>query len=181
MLNRIADYLIERSKKTPYFHLDGYMNRYWLVPYVGKLAGKHGCGYVSWRKRPIARFIQCFGIAVRVHEILRSDSDRHMHNHPWKFCSIILNGGYQEVTPEAGRERSKKYGAGSILFRTEKSRHRLVLNEVLTGEFVDAGHIRVFQVKPVPVTTLFITFRYVQKWGFFLDDGKFVPHDEYIE
>src|SRR5574341_1517991 len=30
---RPVDWLIERAKRTPYWHLDGYMERYWLVPY----------------------------------------------------------------------------------------------------------------------------------------------------
>lgn len=27
----LIDKLIERAKRTPYFHLEGYMERYWLI------------------------------------------------------------------------------------------------------------------------------------------------------
>jgi hypothetical protein len=38
--------------------------------------------------------------AVYLHEFLRSDHDRCLHDHPWSFATLILRGGYWEVTPE---------------------------------------------------------------------------------
>src|SRR5665213_1948609 len=90
----VINWLVERAKRTPYYHLDGYMLRYWLVPYrtvvkrklpqrpgdygIGSWDGVYpemfetidGTGPVSWR-RPIAWLLQRFDIAVRIHEILR--------------------------------------------------------------------------------------------------------------
>lgn len=34
-----------------------------------------------------------------LHFINRSDNDRHMHDHPWDFSSLILSGGYMEELP----------------------------------------------------------------------------------
>lgn len=34
--------------------------------------------------------------SVYLHEFLRSDHDRCLHDHPWPFLSIILAGGYHE-------------------------------------------------------------------------------------
>ena len=37
-------------------------------------------------------------LSIYVHEILRSDEDRELHDHPWDFTSIILSGSYLETT-----------------------------------------------------------------------------------
>lgn len=34
--------------------------------------------------------------SVYLHEFLRSDEDRCLHDHPWPFVTIILRGGYWE-------------------------------------------------------------------------------------
>lgn len=36
---------------------------------------------------------------LRVHHILRSDEARAMHDHPWDFWTLLVSGGYYEVTP----------------------------------------------------------------------------------
>lgn len=145
-------YLIRRAMRTPYAHLPGYMERYWLVPYTKRHFENDGTGWVSWR-RPIARLLQHIGIAIRVHHILRSDDARAFHDHPWWYCTVILRGGYTEVRPVfnygmyEGAIRSFQR-PGTVLFRRAKSWHRL---EVRTGE---------------SAWTLFITGRYTNKWGF---------------
>lgn len=48
----LIDKLIERAKRTPYFHLEGYMERYWLA-----------------KPNPKRWFFKDF--AVRIHRILR--------------------------------------------------------------------------------------------------------------
>jgi len=158
----IADRLIRRAKRTPYYHLGNYMERYWLVPYnrtiIHEDGQTHGTGRVPWLKRPVARLLQTFGIAVRVHRILRSDYGRDFHDHPWNFLSVILKGGYNEATP--ADPHGAWYGAGSVLFRRATDWHRLVLP--WTGE----------------AWTLFISGPRIQRWGF-LVDGKKVPYTEY--
>ncbi|MDG9928304.1 MULTISPECIES: hypothetical protein [unclassified Pseudomonas] len=79
---RIAGWLIRRSKRTPYFHLDGYMMRWWLFnPYNLE----HNTARHSW-----------LPWSVRVHHILREDLERHPHDHPWNARTIILRGWYEE-------------------------------------------------------------------------------------
>lgn len=80
---RIANYLIRRSKRTPYTHLPGYMRRWWLFnPYTPVTE--------------IRQFSWC-PISVRVHHILRKDLDRHLHDHPWDARTFILRGWYTEI------------------------------------------------------------------------------------
>lgn len=167
IVSLLADRLIARAKRTPYYHLAGYMNRWWLVPYtVAGSAGRpgDGTGPVAFLRRPIAWVFQRLGIGVRVHEILRSDDERAMHNHPWGYASIILKGGYMECTPGGvgGTDCFAYYPPGSVIFRRAKSRHRLMLVTACGA----------------PATTLFVTGPWQQRWGFFVN-SRFVPHAEY--
>lgn len=178
----LVDWLIRRAKRTPYFHLDGYMERDWLVPYKRfELNAKvikqfryettdvpTNTGPLSWRKRPISRAIQETGIAIRVHKILRSDLGRHPHSHPWPYLSIILRGWYfEERFNNDGTIRSGRWhGPGSIIFRPAGSWHILTLED--GWGFGD----------PIPVTTLFITGKKSQSWGYNVD-GKQVNHLDY--
>lgn len=182
----LTQWLIDRAKRTPYFHLEGYMNRWWLVPYgevierritcerkfvfMGQVGVEgeaitvtDGTGPVTWR-RPIARLLQKLGIAVRVHEILRSDAGRDPHDHPWPYLTVILRGGYFETRyDDEGFVTGRKWhGPGSVMFRPAKSWHRLDVPPGTTA------------------TTLFITGPKAQRWGFNVDGVK-VPYDQYKE
>lgn len=88
--------------------------------------------------------------SVYLHQFFRSDGERCLHDHPWAFTSIILRGGYWEemfppwmttqtrysekirddLLPEASRagmiDRHWRR-PGSILWRTAKTSHRIVM------------------------------------------------------
>lgn len=182
---KLVNHLIERAKRTPYFHLDGYMNRWWLVPYervekykpilqfsngYAQIEGDTGTGPVDPWRRPIARLLQKRGIAARIHEILRSDRGRHPHNHPWWYITIILRGWYTEIRyDDKGNVTSRKlHGPGSILFRPAGSWHMLKLINFSSDP----------SAPDEPVTTLFITGRKSQSWGYNVD-GAQVNHLDY--
>jgi hypothetical protein len=173
----IADIIVNYAKRAPYFHLKGYMNRYWLVPFEAK-GGTYtdGCVRMTWR-RPLAKVLQLCGIAVRVHEILRSDEGRDPHDHPWPFLTIILRGGYWETRydRETGEEVGTKWhGPGSVLFRPAGAFHMLTLRSQLS--FTSCGEVCHRYDQTV---TLFITGRYQQRWGFLTAPDRKVPYDEY--
>lgn len=180
IFERIAKYLIQRAKKTPYFHLDGYMERYWLVPY--KMEDSETditCGKVSFIKRPIAWVLQSLGIAVRVHKILRSDIGGDFHNHPWNFVSVLLMGNYSEVTPCYNKndfyvgELETYYHQGSILFRNHSHMHRLNL--------VDKTVLGNCHTHFLPVWTLFITGPKKRKWGFLIHPSNIISYNDYFK
>lgn len=83
LAHRNADWLIRRAQRTPYFHLEGYMERWWLFNPTPPLNSGKGRRF-EWLP------------SVRVHHILRGDLDRHQHNHPWDARTIILKGSYVE-------------------------------------------------------------------------------------
>lgn len=135
-----ADLLIRFAERRPYWHLPGYMERYWVVKYS------------RW-----------FPWSARINRILRSDNDRHYHDHPWPFISVILRGGYWEHMPldegQNGRwDESFSYkvwrGPGHVIVHRATDRHRLELPE---------GR---------ECVTLFLMGRYVNEWGFYTEIGK---------
>lgn len=133
--------------RKPYWHLDGYMNRYWILPFTPWL----------------------FDMGIRIHHILRSDKDDCFHDHPWSFVTIILKGGYTEVTPlwDDSRlyigEKRTWYGPGSVLFRSYKHWHRL---EIEHGK---------------DCWTLFTSFKKRQKWGFLTKPANKTYYREYLK
>lgn len=144
----ISDALIARAVRTPYFHLEGYMERFWLF-------------------RPRWWTFFC---GARVHHILRSDFDRHLHDHPWPFITVILKGGYFEERPlfrdyPASLTHEPTvihwHGPGSVLLRSARARHRLSLPQHRS------------------TWTLFISGPRSQSWGFYTKAGK-VHWSEYM-
>lgn len=83
----VADAIIARAMRTPYFHLEGYMGRWWLFnPFQDSNGGKIERTWLM-SKLP----------SIRVHHILRADLERHMHDHPWNARTFILRGWYMEL------------------------------------------------------------------------------------
>lgn len=153
----VADWLIARSKKTPYTHLNGYMERDWLFnPYLtheDKMAlKKQGLPLPPSSERP----------SGRVHHILRRDLDRHHHSHPWDAQTIILRGWYKEL-------RLMPDGSEQEFLRTAGD----------TASLTFSDYHRIIEVSEGGVWTLFITHKYQGTWGF-LVDGQKVPYRQYL-
>lgn len=108
--------------------------------------------------------------SLYLHQILRSDDDRALHDHPWATLSIILDGGYIEVTPRRHASPgtpdtvTRWHAPGSLIARGPRAAHRLVLPRV-----------------PATFTiTLFLTGPVVRKWGFWCPRG-WVPWQEFTD
>jgi hypothetical protein len=80
----IANMLIRQAMKTEYFHLPGYMDRWWLFNGYPKGDKTHT------RPHPWIPF------SLRIHHILREDLDDHPHDHPANARTFILKGWYIE-------------------------------------------------------------------------------------
>ena len=151
LLRLVAGLIIQRALRTPYFHLqnsDGspYMNRYWLFRLFRTEDRDHDGG--SDEDTAHGK------IAARVHWIRSSDEGRVFHDHPWDFVTIILRGGYYELTPVDSFSldfRKRWHGAGSVLFRRAADWHRLLIDPERAGG---------------ETWTLFIMLPKKQSWGF---------------
>lgn len=127
-----------------------YMNRWWVIP----------------RNR---------WFNIYLHQILRDDDDRALHDHPWVNGSIVLKGGYWEVVPEyrptfsfpVPPTRTVWRKAGSIVLRRPTAAHRLVVGaQGMEGRG--------------PCWSLFVTGPVVRDWGFWCAKG-WVLHSDFTD
>jgi hypothetical protein len=99
-----------------------------------------------------------FPFNIFLHRFLKSDPD-DLHNHPWKWRTLILFGGYWEYTEQG------KFWRAPFTYRCSQANtfHRIELD------------------KNVPYCwTLFIPSLNVQDWGFKTKNG-WVNHEQYFE
>lgn len=91
--------LHESARSTPYYDLPGYMLRDWILGYRSpERNGDNPLWKEGFRPKSSALYRWlCRNVAIRAHTILRSDSDRHLHDHPSWSLSVVLEGGYWEI------------------------------------------------------------------------------------
>lgn len=145
-----ADRLIDRAlRRNPDFTIGGeadpYLRRWWLIPRN--------------------RFLN-----ICLHQILRSDDDRALHDHPFSNVSILLRGSYIEHTIAAGGvERQRVLSAPALRVRPFGSfAHRLELPEHFAVEVGSRSARAVGE--PVECWSLFITGPRYRQWGFHCKD-----------
>lgn len=133
---RVWRYLRGWLKREPHFIIGSpdnpYLRRWYVIP------RNHYCN-------------------IYLHQFLRSDDDRALHDHPWRSVSFVLRGRYIDHTAE----RSWLFRAGSIVRRTAVNAHRV---ELING---------------APAWTLFITGPVRREWGFHCPKG-WVPWQEFV-
>jgi len=124
---------------------DPYLERYYL--------------FLKDRKR--------FPFNVFLHKFLKSDPD-DVHDHPWPYFTIILQGGYWEWVPHfdlRGQkicEIQKWRGPGHFRFSSATSYHRIELDPT------------------VECWTLFMPGPQTREWGFLTRRG-WVQHEQYLD
>jgi hypothetical protein len=107
-------------------------------------------------------------VNIYLHQIVRSDEDRALHDHPWWSLSFMLEGPVVEWTfayPERGASggfRQRLILNGEWVFRRGKDAHRLEI------------------VMPQPAWTVFITGPVFRPWGFHCPKG-WVDHHDFIK
>lgn len=127
MIDRLLDRMMRRE---PDFIIgrsdDPYLRRWWLIPRN--------------------RFFNIY-----LHEFLRSDDDRALHDHPWLNLSILLRGSYREWTPYRDGLIFRTFVAGDFKFRRATAAHRIEVD--------------------YPCVSLFVTGPRVREWGFHCPQG----------
>lgn len=155
----IANWLIKKAMKTPYQHLDGYMNRYWLFNKYEYTPGTDEAGYDKRKYKWLP--------SIRVHHILREDQGRDMHDHPWEARTIILKGFYTE-------HRMQYYIGGGEYIAHLYARMAGDTAPLNLGEFHE-----ITEVSYGGVWTMFFTWKYQGVWGFIVDGVK-IPWKQYL-
>lgn len=107
------------------------------------------------------RLIQTPLGGIYVHFIYREDLDPVPHDHPWRFTSIILRGGYTE---EVHRKPGHMPRSFKLIERHAGDLHRFPLRW---------AH-RIVAVEPGTVTLVFVS-RKLRTWGFW-DGPRWVDY-----
>ncbi|ACK65014.1 hypothetical protein PCC8801_0937 [Rippkaea orientalis PCC 8801] len=95
---------------------------------------------------------------LMLHHICLSDPD-DLHDHPWWYATLILKGGYWEITPEGKFWR----GTGHFRIRSPESLHRIEIPEGSQGSW-----------------SLFFCGTRMRNWGF-IKEEKWIDHKQYLE
>lgn len=94
--------------------------------------------------------------SIWLHGIYAADEDKHLHNHPWDFKSMVLKGSYIEETQHGFiTQKPLKFNS-----RNGNSFHKI--HKLLT---------------PVVYTIFFVT-KQKRQWGY-LVDGDFIDNETY--
>jgi hypothetical protein len=103
------------------------------------------------------RIVQTPWFSVLLHRIHEPDLDRHPHDHPWPFASLILSGSYEErVWDNPADLRSSR-----IRMHPRFSLKRMKLSQ---------AH-RITSLGPQPLWTLVLAGRRRKSWRFWTADG----------
>lgn len=165
----LTSLLLAYAKRRPYFLLPGYMERFWLLG--GSARDARTVEDRGWKGGALDAWIGRL-VGARFHLILREDQDRHPHDHPWAFRSLILRGAYTESYhpvvkgKPAAKPIYRTHFSGSTYRLEQGAFHRIT---AVTG----------------PVLTLCILGRPTRRadgeddWGF-LVDGERIGFKEYL-
>ena len=152
----LVEWMFSIGQNTPYEHLPGYMMRWWILPPAAK-RGSAGFWSIKNQLRRLRK-------NLRLHLLMRGDRDKHHHNHPWEFRTLVLRGWYvNEVTLADGTTKCNVVSAGQS--------YRMGV-----GEF----H-RIAAVSPGGALTLvFYTTKRTDRWWGFLVNGEVVHWRTYL-
>lgn len=116
---------------------------------------------------------------VYLHQFLRDDDDRALHDHPWWFVSFLIWGRYDELLSDDGSKVIYR-NAPSIAYRPAEFKHRVVLPRIITGVDFDGSSVGVVREIRKPAWTIIITGPKRRTWGFWCPKG-FVPWFRFVE
>lgn len=130
-----------------------------------------------------------FGVRLVIHCFHRSDNDRHYHDHPWNFISLILKGSYIEHFPSgqdffgkpapllAGVDLQLVHRRWSIIKRPKTWKHWVELPlKHINSEWLRT-QIDEFQYFE-ECWTLVLLYGERRDWGFWTEKG-WIKHDKY--
>lgn len=135
-----------------------------------------------------------FGCRLVIHQFHRSDNDRHYHDHPWNFISIVLKGKYYEHMPffqfynsiyvkpdklcldERFNDTVVLQERFSIIRRPKSWKHWVELPEHFADVHLSDmyGRVHIFE----ECWTLVFLYGRRRDWGFWTQQG-WIKHDQY--
>ena len=116
------------------------------------------------------RIIETKWFSIYVHAIYKADEDKHKHDHPWNYTSIVLKGRLQEkVKGNWITEGGINYFPGDVVWK-RKAEEFHQISEV-GGPRMTIGR----KDYAPPTITLFLTGRRRREWGYDVN-GEWFDH-----
>ncbi len=100
--------------------------------------------------------------SIRVHQWIRGDDKRFMHDHPWHFITLVVRGSYTDVSQRIVGEY--KFPNGPTLYPTEFIRDKLTAGSI---RFRRASHSH--YVETSGAWTVLLCSMPVRQWGFWVN------------
>ncbi|MBB5885429.1 hypothetical protein DYQ93_11625 [Xanthomonas sp. LMG 8992] len=142
-----------------------YLRRWYLTPWRGWYRDVPADQRTRWQ-RAVVRVSRWLP-NLYLHQFLRDDDDRALHDHPSWAVSFILTGRYVEHTIAAGGiHRRQVFGAGSLRYLPTTHAHRIEL----LREGADALD---------GCWTLFLFGPTCRQWGFHCPERGWVHWEEF--
>jgi hypothetical protein len=107
---------------------------------------------------------------LRLHNILRSDDDRHLHDHPFDFTSFLLSGGYTEET------QGEQHWTAGILVADVRVRRWWPRFSIVRKRAEDAHRL----ILDRPLWTFVVSGLKRRAWGFHTEKG-WIVHTRYLD
>jgi hypothetical protein len=118
-----------------------------------------------------------------LHQFLRDDDDRALHDHPSWAISFMLRGCYIEHTiAEGGIHQRRVVHAGSLRFLPTRHTHRIELLRTWwqADDFDEACDLHAADpTKSAPCWTLFLFGPTVRQWGFHCPERGWVHWQDF--
>lgn len=119
---------------------------------------------------------------VYLHEFLRDDDDRALHDHPWPSLSFMLFGAYIEHTiAPGGIHNRERIATGGLRFRSATHAHRIELEKYTVRGHRDADGGYHTTRYPRHCWTLFMTGPTLRRWGFHCSQRGWVPFERFTK
>lgn len=153
-----------------------YLNRWFLTPWRRwqTRMRKKAEAYPSRWNRAVARLAGLLP-NLYLHQFLRDDDDRALHDHPSWAVSYILAGSYIEHTIAAGGIHRREWiRAGSLRFLPTRHTHRIELQRHVNfaGDVLAKGPVK-------HCWSLFLFGPTVRDWGFHCPERGWVHWKEF--
>lgn len=162
VLDRRPDFIVGAD------HPDGpYLNRWFLTPWrhTQRRLRKRAARYPTRWNRLCAAAIGALP-NLYLHQFLRDDDDRALHDHPSWAVSFMLAGSYIEHTiADGGIHHRQVFEAGTLRFLPTRHTHRIELPRA--------------HGLPQYCWTLFMFGPTVRDWGFHCPKQGWIPWEQF--
>lgn len=143
-----------------------YLRRWYLTPWRGWYADVEEGERTRWQRFVVAATKRTLP-NLYLHNFLRDDDDRALHDHPSAGFSLMLWCGYVEHTIAAGGiHKREEFAPGRLRFMRATHTHRIELYRD------DLGN-------PCTCWTLFLFLPTFRNWGFHCPQRGWVPFKEF--